>query len=70
MELLITFILISLLIGLCILTIKTPSTQNLDNSSQNINTIKQTCLCGYNEICSSQEGICANLCVNGDDWDE
>ena len=77
MELLIAFILISLLIGLCILAIKTPIapkitniTSNLNNSSQNTNTIKQSCLCGHDEICPSQEGICSNLCIHGDDWDD
>lgn len=71
MELLIAFILISLLIGLIILSIKTPITPkitnitpNLDNSLQNNDIIKQQCLCGHNEICPSQEGICANLCYN------
>jgi len=31
---------------------------------------KRQCLCGYTEICPSQEGICTNLCVGGDDWND
>lgn len=77
MNLLFALILILFAIGIVILAINTPNkpkstiitTISTDKTQDNIKSTKR-CLCGYTEICPSQEGICINLCIDGDDWDD
>lgn len=70
--------LIILITIILLLVIYCAKNKSVDNNIQQKETIKtesliesnKTCLCGYQSICLSQEGICSNLCISGDDCDD